>query len=231
MFSRDSLHMWVLAAALTGVVGGFLAVRSLSLPPTWGQNGHYRGAALTENAGKARKVTTRTDCLACHETPKHAFGKKHQRVLCTECHGQGRAHIDDCTAKKAALPADVTLTACQHDKMKPEAVRDVCIHCHAQTVGRPKDHPQIVVADHLKEQEAKDPNGPMACLQCHLAHNPSDEPEDDSGDKDDDDAKKPSDVEAPAAATPATAATPTAAPPAAGAPATASPAGDDKEDL
>ena len=95
MFSRDSLHLWILAAGLAGVVGAFLTVRAATLPPTWGQHGHWRGAALTEAAAKPRKVTTRADCLACHQSPKQAFGKKHAKVLCTECHGQGRVGISN----------------------------------------------------------------------------------------------------------------------------------------
>lgn len=213
MFSRDSLHLWILAAALAAVVGGFLAVRAASLPPTWGQYGHWRGAALKELSDQPRKVTTRADCLGCHQTPKHAFGKKHQTVLCTECHGQGRSHIQDCTTKQAALPQGATLT-CAHDNIKPERLVHTCAHCHAQVVGRPKDHPQIDIAEHLKEQEAKDPKSQMACLQCHQAHDPSEEPEEaesEDGDKDEDEdgsAEKP--AIAPTAATPADAATPTA---------------------
>lgn len=215
MFSRDSLHLWILGAGLAAVVGGFLAVRAASLPPTWGQYGHWRGAALQEQADKPRNVTARADCLGCHQTPKHAFGKKHQTVLCSECHGQGRNHIQDCKAKQAALPQGATLT-CEHDHIKPERLVHICAHCHAQVVGRPASHPQIDIAEHLKEQEAKDPKSQMACLQCHQAHDPSEEPEeaesDDAEEKDDDGAGAEKPAVVPGAATPAEAATPTAAP-------------------
>ncbi len=205
MFSRDTLHLWILAGALALVGIGFFTVRSLTIPPSFGQFGHFRGAALQTAMDKERKLTTRGDCTACHDSLKHEMGKSHERVHCIECHGEGKAHMTACqTAKTAAKPGEKLI--CDKSGLMPTNIKDICLHCHQQMVGRNPKHPQIIFEEHMKDNDPKDPKSPMVCMQCHVPHDPSQEPSDDAGDKDD--AAKPADAAtptaAPAAATPAT---------------------------
>ncbi len=198
MFSRDTLHLWILAGALALVGVGFFTVRGLTIPPSFGQFGHYRGAALQTATDKERKLTTRGDCAACHETLKHEMGKSHAAVHCIECHGEGKDHMTACkTAKAAAKPGDKV--SCDKTNLMPTDIKSICLHCHQQMVGRATKHPQINFPEHMKDNDPKDPKSPMVCMQCHVPHDPSEEPSDDK----DDEAK------------PAEAATPTAAPAAA----------------
>ena len=201
MFSRDTLHLWILAGALALIAVGFFTVRSLAVPPSFGQFGHFRGAALETAANKERKLTTRGDCAACHETLKHEMGKSHAMVHCVECHGDGHAHMTSCKTAKTAAKAGEKLI-CDKSNLMPTDIKSICLHCHQEMVGRAKKHPQINFTEHMKDMEPKDPKSPMVCMQCHVPHDPSEEPSDDTEDKDDD-------------AKPAEAATPTAAPAAA----------------
>ena len=201
MFSRDTLHLWILAGALALVGVGFFAARSLTVPPSFGQFGHYRGAALQIATDKERKLTTRGDCTACHETLKHEIGKKHEKVHCIECHGEGKDHMAACKiAKAAAKPGEAV--KCDEKGLMPTNIKSICLHCHEQMVGRTAKHPQIIFDAHMSDNEPKDPKSPMVCMQCHSPHNPAEEPSDDAEEKDEE-------------AKPAEAATPTAAPAAA----------------
>ena len=204
MFSRDTLHLWILAGALVLVGVGFFAVRALTVPPSFGQYGHYRGAALQTAADKARTLTTRGDCAPCHATLKHELGKSHKLVHCVECHGQAKEHMAACKVAQAGAKPDEAVH-CDTATLTPANIKNICLHCHEQMVGRPSKHPQIVFAEHMKEQEPKDPKSPMVCMQCHLPHDPSEEPEEEDTDNDEaaaaGDAVTP--TAEPAAATPA----------------------------
>ncbi len=199
MFSRDTLHLWILAGALALVGVGFFTVRSLTVPPSFGQFGHYRGAALQIATDKERKLTTRGDCGECHATLKHEMGKSHERVHCIECHGEGKAHMTACKTAKASAKAGDALT-CDKSNLMPTNIKDICLHCHQEMVGRAKKHPQIVFTEHMKDMDPKDPKSPLVCMECHSPHNPAEELSDDKEEDKDEEAK------------PAEAATPTAAP-------------------
>ena len=197
MFSRDTLHLWILAGAL-GLIGvGFFTVRGLTIPPSFGQFGHFRGAALETAANKERHLTTRGDCTACHETLKHPMGKSHELVHCIECHGEGKEHMTACkTAKLTAKPGE-KLT-CDKSNLMPTDIKSICLHCHQQMVGRAKKHPQIVFEEHMKDNEPKDPKSKMVCMECHVPHDP--DPSNEPGADKDEDAAKPADAATPTAA-------------------------------
>lgn len=215
MFSKDVLHLWVLTAALVAIGLGYFGMRSLAVPPSFGELGHYRGDSLREQAARPIKVPTRARCLQCHEDQwKNKEKSKHASLSCGSCHGLGLDHVRDCEQARATAKAagqDVTKIKCASDGVQVTQLRKTCENCHAQMVGRPTKFLQIVPAEHLKEQEADDPTSPKACAQCHQGHDPSEEPEDEE-EPAEDDAEVP---EAPAAATPSEAAapsTPTAQP-------------------
>lgn len=210
MFSRDVLHLWVLAIALLLGGAGYAAARTAITPASFGKFGPYRGDALAEAQARPVKLTTRAACTGCHTQRGEEIAKtSHARVHCTDCHGQAKDHIQACQLAVDATKAtggDPQKVQCKHDGLKPDAVRDACVHCHAQVVGRPLKFPQIVVVDHLKDQDAKDPKSPNVCAQCHNPHNPAEEPDDPSekkGDDDDEDEAKPAAAPGAAAVTPA----------------------------
>lgn len=182
MFSRDALHLWILVAALAVVAAAFVAVRGQVVPPSFGELGRYRGAAVGQLASKPRHNATAHDCKTCHDKPKHPTGKAHAQVLCVECHGEGQIHRADCAISVAAA-APGAVVHCNNDGMVPKAVKQICLHCHGQVVGRPPKFPQIGFDEHMKDNEPKDIASPNVCLQCHLAHDPNEEPPDDDADQ------------------------------------------------
>lgn len=212
MFSKDSLHLWILFGALVLGGVGYASMRSLVVPASYGKFGPYRGDALTEEMARAGKVTTKATCIACHEGAAAKMAKsKHSMVHCSDCHGQGKEHIAACDLAVAATKAaggDVKTVKCLHDKLMPTQLRQTCLHCHSQTVGRASTHPQIVVDEHLKDQDAKDPKSANVCSQCHAGHNPGEEPETpadaEEADEDEKPAAAPAEVTGAQAAIPAT---------------------------
>ena len=211
MISKDTLHLWVLGSILLLVGTGFMTVRHLMTPPSFGQFGHYRGTALGDCADKKRNLITREDCTGCHATLKHPLGKAHLHVHCADCHGQAREHIEACTVEKGKVAAGAPFV-CNKNNLMPTNQKAICLHCHAKVVGRAPKHPQIDFEEHMKDQGPKDPTSPSVCLQCHRAHDP-------------DPSNSPEDEAAPAPAAPAApAADPTAAAAPAAEPAAAAPA-------
>ena len=181
MFSRDTAHLWVLAGVLTAVAASYAAVRTLATPASWGQHGPYRGAALDEAKVRAVQLPTKQTCVGCHKAAHERLdGGAHKGLNCVACHGYAPAHLTDCQAAVAAAKAAGTAqdkVKCDSKGVRPLAVRATCEVCHRAMVGRPPKFPQIVVAEHLAEQQAKEPKSPKTCLQCHVPHAPGDEPE------------------------------------------------------
>ncbi len=213
MFSRDVLHLWVLGIALLLGGVGYAAARTVIIPASFGKFGAYRGDALTEAQARPIQLTTRATCIGCHTQRGAEIAKtSHAKVHCTDCHGQAKDHIQACQLAVDATKAaggDPQTVQCKHDDLKPDALRDACLHCHTKVVGRPVKFPQIVALDHLKDQEAKEPKSPNVCAQCHNPHNPAEEPDEPGAktgddDEDDEDEAKPAAAPGAPAAAPAT---------------------------
>ena len=91
-------------------------------------------------------------CGKCH-TPEAAklLAAPHQNIGCQSCHGALLEH----SVASSERPEDATAT------VKVAVPTDeVCIRCHAQTLGRPGTLKQIVASQHYVSQ----------CLQCHNPH-------------------------------------------------------------
>ena len=56
-----------LAIAFAIFISLFLLLRHFLLPPTFGEYGHYRGAALIENTEREMHYAGQQACLDCHQ--------------------------------------------------------------------------------------------------------------------------------------------------------------------
>src|SRR6266540_3306549 len=83
-----------------GIVATYIVARHLLTPASFGQYGHYRGAALGEISARQLMFAGVKACNECHDETFEVQAKdKHKPVSCEACHGPSRAH-----AKNPDLP-------------------------------------------------------------------------------------------------------------------------------
>ena len=128
--------------------GAFLGARQYLIPATFGDDGHYRAAAVDLVLTRTLKYAGRAECVECHEdiTGKVRRGF-HKNLSCEGCHGAAAKHAED--------PGEV----------KPFAPRDrkFCPLCHGYDPSRPTGFPQINPTAH---------NPVKPCFTCHNPHDP-----------------------------------------------------------
>jgi hypothetical protein len=146
---KDAGHLFRFAGLFVLAFLVFLVVRHYVVPKSFGQYGHYRGAAIGEIAAHPVKFAGHEACEACHsdEAAKKSSGK-HAHVNCEACHGALASHADDPSTGKPVLPDTAAL----------------CTRCHAASAAKPKGFPQVDPASHS--------NG-ISCETCHNPHSPS----------------------------------------------------------
>jgi Cytochrome c554 and c-prime len=145
---KDLEHLIRLAAAVAIAVVLFVALRAAVVPKSFGEYGHYRGAAIAETAARPLAFAGHQVCEACHtEIVERKKLGKHVVVACEACHGAQAKHADD--------PASV----------KPPKLDTalLCSRCHEANSAKPRGFPQVVTADH---------SGGVACDTCHQPHKP-----------------------------------------------------------
>src|SRR6516165_12005968 len=124
---KDAGHLLRLAAVFAAVFLMFLLVRGLLVPRSFGQYGHYRGAALSEIASRPVTYAGHQACEVCHTDVVELKSKgKHARVACESCHGPLANHADD--------PASI-----QPAKLETPSL---CPRCHTANQAKPKGFPQ-----------------------------------------------------------------------------------------
>lgn len=145
---KDLEHLFRLMLVMVVALVGFLVLRAAVIPKTFGQYGHFRGAALAEIASRPPAYAGHAVCEDCHVDvlEKKKVGR-HAHVACEACHGP--------QAKHAADPASV-----QPAKLDTAVL---CARCHEANSAKPGFMPQVNTADHA--------NG-IACDTCHQPHNP-----------------------------------------------------------
>lgn len=126
----------------------FVLLRAAVVPRSFGQYGHYRGAAIGEIAARPIAFAGHDACEACHsdvvDQKKHS---KHVVIACEACHGALAAHVEDPgSVKPAALDTAV-----------------LCARCHEANSAKPKGFPQVATVEHA---------GGLACDTCHQPHSP-----------------------------------------------------------
>lgn len=131
----------------------FVILRAAVVPRSFGQYGHYRGAAINEIASRPVAFAGHATCESCHtDVVEQKKLGKHVVVACEACHGALAKHADD--------PGSV-----QPTKLDTAVL---CARCHEANAAKPKDFPQVVTADH---------SGGVACDTCHQPHHPKIEAE------------------------------------------------------
>lgn len=131
------------------IVASYLVARYFLTPPTFGQYGWYRGAALEEIAVRTPVYAGKQACDECHSDKLEELAKgKHQTLTCEGCHGVSSPHA----ANPDILP------------VKMEGSH--CIRCHEKNDARPDWFKQIVVKEHYAGK----------CSECHIPHNPTEVP-------------------------------------------------------
>lgn len=149
---KDAEHLVRMAMLFVLGLGAFVAARSFLVPKSFGQYGHYRGAAISEVASHPAKFAGEKVCVDCHEdTVALRQTGTHKSVRCEACHGALAAHVDDPSLEPAKL-----------DTAK------LCVTCHEMRPGKPVTFPQIASREH---SEGK------ACESCHKPHKPTYEEE------------------------------------------------------
>jgi hypothetical protein len=150
---KDIEHLVRLAVLFAIGLLAFVILRAAVVPRSFGQYGHYRGAAIAEIAARPIAFAGRGTCESCHSdvADQKKLGK-HVVVACEACHGALAAHADD--------PGSV------QPKKLDTAI--VCARCPAANSAKPKWFPQVVTADH---------SGGLACDTCHQPHSPKIETE------------------------------------------------------
>lgn len=145
---KESEHLIRMALVLAGGAIAFLLIRHLIVPPSFGQFGHYRGAALDDVRARKISFAGKETCEMCHdEVAKTKSTGKHAGVACEACHGPTALHTEDPTTNHAMKPNPATL----------------CVRCHEADSAKPKNFPQVISKDHA---------GGTSCADCHKPHSP-----------------------------------------------------------
>ena len=146
---KDAGHLFRFAGLFVLAFVVFLVIRGYVVPKSFGQYGHYRGAAIAEIGARPVKYAGHEACETCHTDQAESKSKgKHAQVNCEACHGALAKHAED--------PAAVT-------PVKPDSAV-LCARCHTATGAKPKGFPQVNPAEHS--------NG-VPCATCHQPHNPA----------------------------------------------------------
>ncbi len=150
---KDTEHLLRLAGVIAILLIVFLVLRVAVVPKSFGQYGHYRGAAIPETAARPIAFAGHEACEACHSDVADLKKQgRHVVVACEACHGAQARHADDPGSIKPARLDTAVL----------------CARCHEANSAKPKAFPQVVTADH---------SGGVACDVCHQPHRPKIETE------------------------------------------------------
>ena len=145
----DFGHLFRLASVFLAGILLFVIVRGFMVPRTFGQYGHFRGAAILEIAAKPAVYAGHQACEGCHRDVLELKSKgKHARVACESCHSALAAHADD--------PGSV-----QPEKLDTAVL---CVRCHEANSAKPKWFPQVVSVEHASG---------LPCDTCHQPHSPA----------------------------------------------------------
>jgi hypothetical protein len=144
---KDTGHLFRFAFLFVVAFAVFLVVRHFVVPKSFGEYGHYRGAAIGEIAARPVHFAGHQTCETCHaDVHDLKTVGKHATVNCEACHGSLAAHANDPSVQPPHLDTAV-----------------LCVRCHAASAAKPKGFPQI----------ADDHSNGLACETCHKPHSPA----------------------------------------------------------
>ncbi len=146
---EDAGHLVRVALVFAVALVAFLVFRSVMVPRSFGQYGHYRGNAIKEAAARPIVYAGRDACADCHaDILKTKASGKHAKLGCEACHGALAKHAADPSALKPVLPDTAKL----------------CVRCHEANAAKPVGFPQVNAQEH---------SGGAACGGCHNPHSPA----------------------------------------------------------
>lgn len=156
----------VIILMVTLGVAAFVAIRALTVDSFY-RYGHYRGDSVAEIASQTPNYKGTAFCEPCHREQvalwsngAHSRADAGKAVRCEVCHGAAGN-------RSAGGPMAASAAAAEHPKnlklIVPDDTRQLCTLCHEKTAGRPAQQPQIMVADHARDQQ---------CTACHNPHSP-----------------------------------------------------------
>ena len=149
---KDVQHLIRVVIIFAAVFLGFLFVRSLLVPKSFGKLGHYRADSVDEFAAQPRYYAGADACRKCHAQQTADKAKSsHRGITCESCHGALLAHAEN--PKSPDKPR----------RPKETEMRAYCGHCHEKTLSKPAKFPQIDLKVH---------NADAACNMCHQPHQP-----------------------------------------------------------
>lgn len=131
------------------IIALFLLLRFFLKPESFGELGHYRAKAITENLNQTPNYIGTEKCIVCHEAEAELLANDlHADLSCEGCHGPGRKHQKDAN----------------HFKLSKPSTRLFCGQCHSENKSRPEGViKQIDMATHNVENN---------CIECHNSHAP-----------------------------------------------------------
>ena len=147
---KDWMHLLRLGVLIGAAAFAFFAARPFFVPDSFGELGHYRAAAVVEARERPPHFADGAACEACHGdvvTLRIEKKSRHLNIRCQSCHGPLGEHVESAGEKKPVLPDTASL----------------CIRCHEETAGRPRNVPQVKSAEH---------SGGERCSTCHAPHAP-----------------------------------------------------------
>lgn len=128
---------------------GLIAARRAMVPPTFGELGHYRAAAVDSVAAKPIHYVGEQLCAECHDDIVALKRDSwHAGLACEVCHGPAARHVEDPESFKPSAPRQ----------------RGYCPLCHGYNASRPTGFPQIDPVAH---------NPMKPCIGCHNPHQPT----------------------------------------------------------
>ncbi len=142
---RQVIPLIILAGAL---LVALVVARLILVPKTFGEFGHYRGAAPNEVASRDITYAGSNACMDCHsDIYELKRESNHKGLACEVCHGPAEAHVNAPDSIKPTIPRG----------------RGYCPLCHGYNPSRPSGFPQILPELH---------NPGKACITCHNPHQP-----------------------------------------------------------
>lgn len=146
---RDFEHLLRFAFLFCVAFVVFLVIRHFVVPKSFGEYGHYRGAAISEIAARPVHFAGQQRCEECHtDVASLKQSGVHAGVRCEACHGPLAGHTDD---PGNVLPAKLDTA-------------QLCVRCHAASAAKPKNFPQVAAEEH---------SGGVPCETCHQPHSPA----------------------------------------------------------
>jgi len=156
-------HINRLIITFAVVIGLFLGFRYLMIPKSFGEYGHYRGEALTENAEKPLQYGGTASCTRCHQDiiDEKSAGH-HAGLACEGCHGPSYNHaIYADSARNVALPDSL--------KLERNTTREYCATCHEKNAARMKILFDTAGENYRTHEKIRIPHHERPCRMADVA--------------------------------------------------------------